>query len=203
MNGPSDPLKLASRLGVSPMAVRQHLYALRKQRLVTYRIDPRPLGRPAKSWRLAPSAEELFPDRHGDLCVSLLDSLSAALGQKGLDRILEVQAERQVQQLVSTMAPNAPLPDRLKSLVRLRTDQGYLAELQQMGEGTFRVIENHCPVRNAAGACPGLCDAELHAFQRALGMDTSVERQEHILSGDRRCTYLITRREDPGTGFAP
>ncbi len=173
------------------MAVRQHLYALRKQRLVTFRIDPRPFGRPAKVWRLAPAAESLFPDMHSSLCVSLLDSLSATFGPEGLRRTVDFQSERQVEFLVSNFAPHAPFVDRLNSLVAIRTNQGYLAALQNLGEGDFLIVENHCPIRHAAGVCPALCDAELRVFQNVLGNETSVERREHILAGDRRCTYFV------------
>lgn len=191
INGPCDPTRLAALLGVSPMAVRQHLYALRKQRLVTFRIDPRPFGRPAKVWRLAPAAEALFPDMHSALCVSLLDSLFTAFGPEGLHRTFEIQSRRQVEFLVSSLAPHSPFVDRLNALVTVRTNQGYLAALQDLGEGDFLIIENHCPIRCAAGVCPSLCDAELRVFQSALGNQTTVERREHILTGDRRCTYLV------------
>lgn len=36
-----DSQELASRLGVSAMAVRQHLYALQEERRVTYQEEPR------------------------------------------------------------------------------------------------------------------------------------------------------------------
>ncbi len=43
-----DSQELASRLGVSAMAVRQHLYALQEERRVTYQEEPHAMGRPAK-----------------------------------------------------------------------------------------------------------------------------------------------------------
>ena len=50
--GPSDSETLAAQLDISSMAVRQHLYALHTQRLVTYQEEQRPIGRPAKMWCL-------------------------------------------------------------------------------------------------------------------------------------------------------
>ena len=41
--GPSDSESLAAQLGISAMAVRQHLYALRAQKLVTYQEEQRPI----------------------------------------------------------------------------------------------------------------------------------------------------------------
>ncbi len=62
----------------------------------------------------------------------------------------------------------------------LRTDEGYMAEVQQKTEGEFLLIENHCPICAAASACRGLCAKELEVFQSVLGSDVSVERTEHI-----------------------
>ena len=46
--------------------------------------------------------------------------------------------------------------------------------------------------------CPKLCAGELSLFRSVLGSDVSVDRVEHILSGDRRCAYRITLRpSDP------
>src|SRR5262245_171719 len=71
--GPRDAEALASQLDISAMAVRQHLYALRTQKLVIYQEQPRPVGRPAKMWSLTPAADPLFPDAHAGLTVNLLN----------------------------------------------------------------------------------------------------------------------------------
>lgn len=38
------------------MAVRQHLYGLADEKLVTSEEEARPMSRPAKLWRLTPAA---------------------------------------------------------------------------------------------------------------------------------------------------
>ena len=53
------------------MAVRQHLYALQNEKLVTAEERPVPLGRPAKHWTLTPEADRLFPDAYAELSVAL------------------------------------------------------------------------------------------------------------------------------------
>ena len=59
--GAMDSASLAARLGVTAMAVRQHLYALQQEKLVTAEERPVPLGRPAKFWT---------PDKRGGAAVS-------------------------------------------------------------------------------------------------------------------------------------
>ena len=83
---------------------------------------------------------------------------------------------------------------RLAKLAEIRNEEGYMADVLEAGDGTPLLVENHCPICSAATACSGLCRAELDVFQRVLGERVSVEREEHILSGARRCTYRVTRK---------
>ena len=77
--GPRDAQGLAERLGVTAMAVRQHLYDMAEQELVTYAEEARPVGRPAKIWRLTAAADGFFPDGHAELTVGLIDSMKNAV----------------------------------------------------------------------------------------------------------------------------
>src|SRR5918996_3442311 len=94
--GPLDASALAQRLQISAMAVRQHLYALQGEQLVTYQEEPRPMGRPAKLWQLTPAADRLFPEAYAELTLSLLTSVSEAFGAAGLERLLDVRTRQQM-----------------------------------------------------------------------------------------------------------
>src|SRR5438094_4933211 len=73
--GALDSARLAKRLRVTPMAVRQHLYALQKEKMVTAEERPVPVGRPAKYWRLTRDADRLFPDAYAELSVALINAV--------------------------------------------------------------------------------------------------------------------------------
>src|ERR1700730_5793439 len=88
-DGPLDSAQLAKRLRLTPMAVRQHLYALQDEKLVTAEERPVPVGRPAKYWHLTREADRLFPDAYAELNVALIDALEDAFGAKGVERVLE------------------------------------------------------------------------------------------------------------------
>jgi len=189
--GAMDSQAIASHLGVSAMAVRQHLYALQEQKLVTYTEEPRAMGRPAKLWRLTAEANRLFPDGYAELTLGLLQSVVEAFGDGGLDRILDVRTRHQVEDYTCQLAGIKALPDKLQVLAQQRTDEGYMAEVETLDDGSWLLIENHCPICAAASACTGLCDRELQVFQTVLGQDVRVERTEHIISGARRCVYQV------------
>jgi predicted ArsR family transcriptional regulator len=183
--------QLAERLGLTGMAVRQHLYALQSEKFVTVEERPVPIGRPAKYWHLTPEANRFFPDAYAELNISLIEALGDAFGAKGLERVLDARLARQQANYTNQIAPSASLKQKLKQLARLRTEEGYMAEVKAGEKGSFIFIENHCPICVAATQCHGICTTELDLFRKVLGPDITVEREEHILSGARRCTYRI------------
>ncbi len=190
--GAMDSQELASRLGVSAMAVRQHLYALQDEQLVTYHEEARAMGRPAKLWQLTPAANRLFPDGYAELTLGLIQSVQEAFGDEGLSKLLAVRTRNQLAAYRAQIPAQGSLQQRLEALVAIRTQEGYMAESQALADGSFLFIENHCPICTAATACAGLCAQELEIFQNLLGDQTQIERAEHIVAGSRRCLYQIS-----------
>jgi len=190
--GPLDSAQLAARLQLTPMAVRQHLYALQEQKLVTADERPVPIGRPAKFWRLTREANSLFPDAYAELNVALIDAVTATFGPKGMQRLLEAREAQQRGAYASRITATAPLRTKLQQLARVRSEEGYMADVKPDGRGRFLFIENHCPICAAATACQGLCATELDLFRAVLGPGVAVERTEHVVSGDRRCVYTVS-----------
>ena len=187
-----DSASLARRLRVTPMAVRQHLYALQHEKLVAADERPVPIGRPAKHWRLTRQADRLSPDAYAELNVALIDAVGSIFGPAGLQRVLESREAQQRTAYAARIVASAPLKERLQQLARVRTEEGYMAEVRPDGHGAFLFIENHCPICAAASVCQGFCTAELDLFRAVLGSDVTIERTEHIVSGDRRCVYRVT-----------
>jgi predicted ArsR family transcriptional regulator len=193
-DGPQDAASLARRLGVSAMAVRQHLYDLSGEGLVTHETEARPLGRPAKLWALTPAADRFFPDGHAEFSVGLINSMKQAFGAEGLDKLLRLRAREQIATYKARIDRQPSLPKKLKALAEIRTEEGYMAEVEK-ANGGYLLVENHCPVCSAAAACTSLCNMELEVFQKSLGREHEVRRIDHILAGARRCAYLVTRKD--------
>jgi predicted ArsR family transcriptional regulator len=190
--GPQTAAELASRLAVTPMAVRQHLQSAEADGLVTFLDERRKVGRPARIWSLTPKAAKRFPDSHGDLTVDLLDAVKATFGAEGLDRLLTERTRKQRETYAVRMpAPDRPVEERLAALAEIRRSEGYMAEWQAEEDGSFTLSENHCPICAAATFCQGFCRDELEVFRELLGQGVTVERTDHILAGARRCAYRI------------
>lgn len=206
--GPQSAQAMARALTITPMAVRQHLYDLFDQKLVTQEtesantkgeaescIDKRPsAGRPVKRWRLTEQADSLFPDRHADLAVELIASIRSTFGADAMDRLIAGRSEQQIRHYRAALDGLEDLGKKLTALARTRSDEGYMAEVLTEQDGGYLFVENHCPICAAAKSCTGICAAELEVFQTALGPDVSLERTEHLLTGARRCAYRVVSK---------
>lgn len=192
--GPQTAGQLARRLGVTAMAVRQHLQRLEEDGLACFEEERRPVGRPAKVWRPTEQAEGRFPDSHADLTVQILEGVRSTFGEDGLERLMRHRYRRQRALYRKRIARDAPLRERVAKLAAVRREEGYMAEWSRQRDGSLLLVENHCPICAAARTCQGLCRDELALFQSVLGREVVVERTEHILSGARRCAYLIRPR---------
>ena len=193
--GSSDASDLAKALGVTAMAVRQHLYALEEDGLVSFRTAPADgaRGRPSKLWQVERRADAMFHDAHAEISVELIGNIKEVFGERGLDKLIERRTEQQITAYRAALSSATSLKDKVKRLARLRSDAGYMAEASADGDG-FLLVENHCPICRVATACTGLCRQELEVFRAALGREVVIERTDHILAGARRCAYRIWRK---------
>ncbi|HTO27906.1 MAG TPA: MarR family transcriptional regulator, partial [Devosia sp.] len=177
--------------GTSGEAARQQLARLAEEGLVAASSEARGVGRPTQSWSLTPAAQARFPDTHAALTVQLLGIISNSLGEAALDTIISSREAETRALYEAALADRASLRDKVAALADLRSAEGYMADWREELDGTFVLVENHCPICAAAVACQGFCRAELDVFRAVLGGGTEVVRTEHIVAGGRRCSYSI------------
>lgn len=194
--------ELASEFQLTPEAIRQHLNGLAEHGLVRSELRATTgAGRPPVEWSLTELALDLFPDRHADLTVSLIDSIRATLGDDGLAAVV---AHRTADQTKEYRRRLHGVEDKLAALALLRSGEGYMAEIADAPDGDGRLlVEHHCPICDAATVCQGLCQGELDLFRAALGRSVTVTREQHLLSGDERCVYRIRPRSPRRPGRMP
>jgi len=197
--GPQTAAQLAKRLGVTAMAVRQHLYGFGRKGLVEFTEQRRPVGRPVRVWRLTERAAARFPESHAELTLEMIAAVRATFGEEGLDRLLAERTRLQLRAYRERIraAGDGSLESRVRALAAIRREQGYMAECVTRADGSLLLRENHCPICVAAKACQGLCREELGLFRAVLGTRALVERTDHILAGASRCAYVITPERGP------
>jgi predicted ArsR family transcriptional regulator len=199
--GPQTAATLGKAAGVTGEAARQQLVRLAADGLVVATAESRGVGRPAQVWALTEAGNARFPNAHAELTAYLLRSIRTQFGEAVLDRLIDVRAAESRAAYAAALEGTDDLGERVARLAEARTQEGYMAESRAEGGG-YLLVENHCPICVAATECQGFCRAEIDTFREVLGPDASVERTEHIVQGDRRCTYRISLRclpeEKPG-----
>jgi predicted ArsR family transcriptional regulator len=190
---PKTAEQLGALLGMSAVGMRLHLNALARKGLVRFEERKGKVGRPLRVWSLTDAAGVSFPDAHATLAVDLIGAVKELYGKKALRRLV-VTREKDMRARYGRGLADAPtLAGKVAALAKLRSEEGYMAEARKTSKGML-LVENHCPICAAATACQQFCRSELRIFREALGDDVTVERVDHILTGARRCAYLVRER---------
>lgn len=186
---------LAAQLELTTMGVRQHLQQLEEQGKLVFFDQRAARGRPTRHWKISLKGQTVFPNKYEELTLQMIDSIKTVFGEQGLEDLI-VQRELVVSKHYKLQLKNHHgLAEKLAQLVKLRTEEGYMASLEQKRE-SFWLIENHCPICSAAKQCQKFCRSELQLFQELLTPLANVYREEHILKGARRCAYRIEPIKD-------
>tara|TARA_R110002124_G_scaffold9586_20_gene49350 strand:+ start:11541 stop:12218 length:678 start_codon:yes stop_codon:yes gene_type:complete len=191
MHGALSATAIGRYLGTTGEAARQQLARLAEDGLVAATSQASGVGRPTQNWALTPAAQARFPDTHAALTLQLLDIVRSTLGEGALDTIIATREADTRTAYETAMAGKISLRDKVAMLADLRSQEGYMAEWREQDDGSLLLLENHCPICAAATACQGFCRAELEVFRSVLGSEVTVTRDEHIVSGGRRCSYVI------------
>ncbi len=197
-DGPSSPDQLAARIGASRTGVLQQLRALEQAGLVSRQTLRHGVGRPRHLYDVTPDAQDLFPSNYDGLASGLLEAIGAVGGSDLVEEVFAARrrqmGERIRRQLNERVGPDAPLAERVRELAVIQDAQGYLAEAVVDTDGTITMREHNCAIFDVARGARAACEAELAMFRDILGAD--VERETHIASGDRCCTYRISDAAD-------
>ncbi len=185
--------QLAEQMDMTTMGVRQHLSVLEQAGLVKELPEQKQgRGRPVRPWGLTQQGHQTFPDAHAEVTVELIASVKELLGQSALDHIIDHRHDRLMAEYEQLLQQERTIAGKLQRLADKRSEEGYMAELEQLTDGEYLLKENHCPICAAAEACQGFCRAELELFSRLFDGLASVRRESHILAGASRCCYRFS-----------
>ena len=194
-HGPQTAAELATRLGVSPAAVRRHLDAL----LATGRVAERATreahrgrGRPARHFVLTERGRSALPHAYDDLALTALRHVAATGGPDAVRAVAEAQLSGLEQRCSTAVdgairAGGAPV-DRAQALATALSAEGYAATASAISGGG-QLCQHHCPVAHVAAEFPQLCEVETAVIGRLVG--THVQRLATIAHGDGICTTHI------------
>jgi len=194
--GPLTAAALASRLGLTPAAVRRHLDLLAEQGAIEERAPAggRGRGRPARANILSEAGHAGLDSDYDDVATSALRFLAEhagadAVGEFARERSAELEA-RYAAQLATA---GEDVTARAQALATALSADGFAASTRPVAAGTplagVQLRQGHCPVQHVAAQFPAFCDAETDAFSRLLGVH--VQRLATLAHGEHVCTTFI------------
>lgn len=188
-HGPMQASEAGEHLGTTGEAARQQFTKLARDGMVEAHSECRGVGRPVQRWHLTALGNKRFPDCHAELTVKILTTIRRELGEDAIGKIITARENQARRDYFDKLQGAETLEERIIRLVAIRTEEGYMAQWEKEPEGSWLIIENHCPICSAARMCQGFCRAELELFQTVL--NASVERVEYLLTDSRRCVYRV------------
>jgi predicted ArsR family transcriptional regulator len=183
---------IASDLGVTPNAVRQHLTNMERDGLVVSHPERSGRGRPSLLFSLTERADSVFPKRYGQLATMVLQEVQEMGGPNALDEVFARVAARHAGAIQRDLA-GLSFDDKLRRVVAWIGRAGTLAEQTETPEGVKVTIHN-CPFRNTALKFPQVCTITPHLISQLL--DTAVSQADSIHRHDPYCSFVVQRPTD-------
>ncbi|MGA7910335.1 MAG: helix-turn-helix domain-containing protein [Candidatus Dormiibacterota bacterium] len=184
---------IASDLGVTPNAVRQHLTNLERDGFVVSHPERSGRGRPALLFSLTERADSVFPKRYGQLATMVLQEVQEMGGPGALDEVFARVAERHARGIEHELE-GLDFDEKLHRVVAWIGRAGTLAEQSDTPEGVKVTIHN-CPFRNTALKFPQVCTITPHLITRLLG--APVSQADSIHRRDPYCSFVVQRPTPP------
>ena len=191
--GPSSPDAVASGVEASRTGVLQQLHALEAAGLVSHSAEKHGVGRPRHVYDVTADAQGLFPVDYGGFASGLVKAIEAVGGDDLVEQVFAARRRQigdRMRRLMGERLPAEPsVSERVQVLATLQDEAGYLADAVRGDDGTLRLREHNCAIDKIARRTQAPCEAELALFRELLG--PGVERESHIASGDRCCSYVV------------
>ena len=184
---------IAHHLDITPQGIRRHLKNLEADGLIEHQTSQAGMGRPNHVYQISRQGREQLPDQYDQFALSLLDTVADTLGPEHVSKLLRHQWQQKAIEYRKQLG-DAPLKERMQTLVELRQAEGYMAECYPADDTTddlaFVITEYNCAIAHIAESYPTVCGHELAMFAIALP-DCSVERTHWLVNGEHQCGYLV------------
>lgn len=181
---------IAQELGMTKEGARLQLLKYTEEGLIQSENESSGVGRPKQFFSLTAAGHSKFPDTHAELTVKLISMIRSTLGDHALQSVMDAAEQSGRDRYMIELDTVHELEARVAKLAEIRSREGYMAEYLK-DENGYLFIENHCPICAAATSCQGFCSGELNVFRFVLGEEVNINRLDHIVAGDRRCSYRI------------
>lgn len=190
-NSQQSVAQLSNQMGITPMAVRQHLMSLEKRGLISYKPKKSGIGRPVFLYSLTDKARDIFPKSYVSFIKNMLSIVEAEGGRKRVDKIFMQIKDRAMKGRYRDLMGKADLEEKVNALVSILDTEGLMVELE-VNEDFFSIKQFNCLLHNITADYPEACKYELKMYRDLLGKD--IKRTGCQADGEPACVYIVPRQ---------
>lgn len=180
--------EVARALGITKVAALGHLQKLESDGVVERSYEAGHVGRPRVRFRITDQGARFFPHAYSEMSLSALEFIERKLGRPAVAELLAQRAGEVADRNWSRLRDGS-LGARVTELARVRTEEGYMAEVGARRRTSVELREHNCPILALAGRFPEACETERRMFASLLKAE--VEVSHRVVAGDPVCRFLI------------
>lgn len=185
--------ELSGEIGISKMAVLNHVQKLESQGLVERSLVKSSVGRPYYVFSASEKSKDTMASSDSMMLDDLLDYLDRTGNREIAENYLRDRYD-QVRADYGRKLGHYTGDRRVEALARLRDEENYYPELKSGGKGAHELLEYNCPIFKISNRFGIACSLETQLFSSVLDMDvTSTHRQ---VNGSDVCKFLIRKKKD-------
>jgi predicted ArsR family transcriptional regulator len=182
--------ELSKAMGITPMAVRQHLMSLERKRIVEYEAKKYGIGRPLFLYRLTDKANEIFPNAHTAFLMEVLRTIEKMDGREKVDDVFKKITRSHLDDKMRSLHGIEDFTQRLIAFTEILSKDGYLIELEEKDDN-YELKQYNCLLTSVAREYPETCSMELDLYREVLGTDLA--RSQCQKEGGAACIYVIPK----------
>ncbi len=183
--------ELSTHLGITPMAVRQHLMSLEKRGIISYTPKKSGIGRPVFLYALTDKAMDIFPKSYVMFIKDMLDIVEKEGGRKKVDKMFMQMKDHALNEKFRSLIGKSDLDGKVRSLVDILDAEGLMVEFEDNGD-SYSFKQFNCLLHSISGEYPEACKYELQMYQELLG--SNLTRTSCQSDGESSCTYVISHK---------
>ncbi|MGG0740695.1 helix-turn-helix transcriptional regulator [Niallia taxi] len=180
---------LTEHLEITHMAVRKHLTILEKDGLIQTKEVKQSMGRPIQVFSLTEKAEAYFPKNYEGISIGFLQDIEDLYGEGSVERLFAKREARLIHEYGVRM-DSKDTSQRMKEIVTIQNEKGYMAELNQLEDNTYELIEYNCPILEVAKEFKIACKCETEMLKDVLRPE-SIDRTCCRTEGSSHCRFLV------------
>nr|WP_036719879.1 metalloregulator ArsR/SmtB family transcription factor [Paenibacillus sp. JCM 10914] len=182
-------IQLASELNLTQIAIRKQVNLLLKDGFIQYREEKQEMGRPIQLFSVSEKGERLFPKNYEGITVDFLNDIRELHGNEAIHYLFK-KRELRLSECYNKHMIGKSTVEKMKELAALQNEKGYMADIKQLSDSTFELIEYNCPIFEVAKQYKLACTCETAMFKNVLETE-QVERVMCQSDGDNHCRFLI------------